>query len=118
MSLRSELIRLFGAHDCADIGDVSEYQSMLAAHGKKRPFQEEHELVRSSKQRLEAKMRDGRTYAGQVSAALTILHKSEARRLDIYHALIVAAYKPEWSAAQQEYFEDARRKLRSRHDYF
>jgi hypothetical protein len=121
MSLRDELIRFYAAWPVSDILSAAEFQHFARQYENDATFQRERHTVEMAKAALERVMAGAGSFADEVRAALGLLHRC---RLDgkamesACYDLAVAAYKPRWSTAQQQYFEEAYKEIRCEYDFF
>jgi hypothetical protein len=121
MAFRDELIEIYATTPLADIRKSAKYQALGAANSGDSHFDTERNLVEKAKVWVEAFLKPPKTLAEEVKGALTLLMKVRGKEEEDrarYHDLIVAGYKNKWTAAQQEYFESAWDKLRSKYEFF
>jgi len=120
MSYRDDLIRLYASQSVPKVSEAAEYQQLCKRYGEDTRFQRERDKIERAKQYLEACLKPPKTQGEEVRAALALLiqdrHNDNLR--DLYHEILVAGYKPGWTAAQQQYFDSAWKKIRSEYDFF
>lgn len=117
--MRDELIQLYAAHKVADVVGDPQYQQLCEQYKGNRQFDGERALVEEAKSRLESYLDKAATRSAQVREALIQLNKHRrGRDLHLYYDLISKACKPNWSPAQQTYFEDSWKLINSEYDFF
>ncbi|MCP4566710.1 MAG: hypothetical protein GY841_03915 [FCB group bacterium] len=107
MSLRDELIQLYGGGKIAMVEQGHDFKSLCSRCQEIEGFEAERRRIHSFKARLEGLCRE-QTFDKQVEYCLKFLsgEKNEKNRTD-FHALIKIAYWGNWSEAQREYFDKA-----------
>jgi hypothetical protein len=120
MSYRDDLIRLYGGNPVAGIRNVAAYQQLLDRFAQDAYFREERDRIEVVKTKIESALERPQTSQKSVQTAINLLVRTrgdDAKR-DLYHELIVIGYRPRWTPEQQQYFDDAWKKIKLEYDYF
>ncbi|MBZ5594762.1 MAG: hypothetical protein LAP39_21160 [Acidobacteriia bacterium] len=121
MSNREALIQLYAATPVAGILASPAYQKLYADHGKDSDFSGERHAVETAKVWVENEnfLTPGLTQHQQLQKALELLVCTRRmQNQDLCYALIVAGYKPSWTAARQDYFDYAWGRIQAQFDFF
>ncbi len=120
MSFHDDLLRLYAANRIEKVIQGADYQRLCREHEDNQVFQAERAQIERVKKSVEEWLDKPITQAKQVEQALSLLvsERHELQTLGIYYDLIVQGYKPNWSPAQQQYFDRAWMKINLRYDFF
>jgi hypothetical protein len=117
---REKLIRLYASNPVVQIETVPEYTQLRGRLAEDRHFQEERYRIERAKAKIEAAINGTMTQRESVQNAIKLLLQCRGndQLRDLYHDLIVAGYKPNWTLAQQQHFDEAWKVIKLKYDYF
>src|SRR5262249_11035233 len=116
------LIRLYADKNkaVAKIKEGEEFKNVRDEFAQDRDFQKELDRIEVAKTQVKTAIEEAKTQPTSVRRAIQFLiqTRGDDRRRDLCHELIVAGYRPDWTAAQQQYFDDAWERIKLDYDYF
>jgi hypothetical protein len=120
MSFHEDLLRLYATNRIEKVTQSVEYQNLCRKYQGNQVFEAERAQIERVKKSVEEWLDKPITLAKQVEQALCLLlsERRELQTLSIYYDLVVEGYKPDWSLAQQEYFDQAWKKINFKYDFF
>ena len=120
MSFHDDLLLLFAKNRAAKIDEVPEYQRLCREYEGDKVFERERSNVELKKTAFEVFVADADTLAKEVEGAISALVavRSEPDTSAIYRKFIAFGYKQRWSLAQQQYFDEAWKKISLKYDFF
>lgn len=120
MSFHDDLLLLYAAHRIEKVIQGADYQSLCREHAGNQVFEAERAQIERVKKSVEEWLDKPITLAKQVEQALSLLlsERHELQTLGVYYELIVQGYRHSWSLAQQQYFDQAWKKIKLKYDFF